>query len=182
MDFFSPGFSKQLDDSGASCTSDDGVVHQNHSFPLTVSATTLSLIRTLSSRAFLTRCDKGSADVFVFDESDAIWNARLSGVTDRCVESGVRYADNHICLNRMFHGKAGACLQSRFVDAHSFYDRIRSCKIDILKDAELLRLLVAVVFDRSDTVFSKMTISPGSISLTYFALTASRAQVSEAMI
>ena len=82
MDFFSPGFSEQLDDSGAGSSPDDGVVHEDHSFSPDGVCYHVEFDANLVLTRFLTRCNKGSADVFVFDESDAIWNARLSGVTD----------------------------------------------------------------------------------------------------
>ena len=91
-------------------------------------------------------------DVFVLDKAHAVGDAALLRVAERCIQTGVRRADDDIGLHGMLLRQEPARLRTGLMHTGALDDGIRAGKVDVLKDASSVRRGAAVVLHRAQTV------------------------------
>ena len=87
------------------CSADNGIVDQNHPFPFNDTPHRRELDPDLIQPLPLSWRDKGPSDIFIFDQPDPIGDPGRPGISQGGVQSGVRDADDHVCLHRVLGGK-----------------------------------------------------------------------------
>ena len=83
VDFLCTGIPQQLDDAGGGGAAHDGVIHQHDPLALDGAGHHVQLDAHAVFALLLAALDKGAADVFIFDEADAVGNAALLRVAER---------------------------------------------------------------------------------------------------
>ena len=116
MDLLGARVPQQLDDAGGGGAADDGVIHQHHPLALDGAGHRVELDADAVLALFLAALDKGAANVFIFDEADAVGDAALLGVAEGGVQAGVRHADDHIGLHGVLLRQEAARLLACLVD------------------------------------------------------------------
>ncbi len=145
MDFLCACFPKEPHDTAAGGAPHDGIVDQHHPFSLHTLLNGTELDLHLVQPGILAGRNKGSADIFIFDQPDAVGNPGFHRKPQGGVQAGVGNAHHDIRPGRMLPGKEPAGFHPRPVHGYPVDHRIRSCKIDIFKDTEL-PFLSATVF------------------------------------
>ena len=86
----------------------------------------------------LTGRNEGTPYVFVFDQSHAVGNPGFLGISQGSIQSGIRNTDDNVRIHRMRLCQNDAGSPSGIMNADPLNDRIRTGKVDMLKDAEFL--------------------------------------------
>ena len=82
----STGIPQQLDDAGRGGAAHDGVIHQHHALALDGAGHHVQLDAHAVLTLLLAALNEGAADVFVFDKADAVGDAALLRVAQRCIQ------------------------------------------------------------------------------------------------
>ena len=151
MDLLGAGVPQQADSAGAGGAPHHRVVHQHHPLAGHGGGDGVELDAHAVFPLGLAALDEGAAHILVFDKADAVGNAAFQRIAQRGVQPGIRRADDHIGLHRVFLGQKTAGLQSGFVDAGALNDRVRAGKIDVLEHAQGMGGGVAVGADAAQT-------------------------------
>ena len=109
MHFFGARFPDKLHDTGACGAADNRIIHQDHPLPLDFRTDRIKLDADQLLTLLLSRRNKGSADIFVFDESDAVRDAGLPRIPNGSIQSRVRDTNHDICIHRMLQCKERTC-------------------------------------------------------------------------
>ena len=122
MHLFCPRFTNQPHNSCRGCTADDRVVDQNHTLAANGlrNRVQLDLHQILAGR--LTGRNEGSSDILVLQKADSVRNAGLLRITKRRIQTGIRNADDHICLHRMLQRKERARPDSRLMNRSAVHN------------------------------------------------------------
>ena len=144
MDLGCTGLTQQIHDPAAGRAAHNGIVDQHDAFPCDrfTDRTQLELYAAVALR--LRRRNKCPSDVFVFDEADAVGNAGCLRKSERGIQSRIRHADDSIRIHRMRRGEQCARLFPCRMNGNAVQNRIRTRKIDILKNTGALRRSAAV--------------------------------------
>ncbi len=95
------GVPQQLDDAGRGGTAHDGVIHQHHALALDRAGDHVQLDAHAVLTLLLAALNEGAADVLILNEADAV-GMPLSWSNQGGVQAGVRHADDHIGIHRVF--------------------------------------------------------------------------------
>ena len=135
MDLGRACVAQQLDQTAAGRAANDRVVDHDDALALDRGAQGVQLEAHRALALVLTRLNKGTGDITVFDEADAVRDARELGVADGCRDTGVRHADNDVRADRMLNGQILASLLTGKLDRRAVDDGVRTGEINILKYA-----------------------------------------------
>lgn len=80
---------------------DDGIVHHHHPLAANLAFHGAELDLDLIYPVILPGGDEGPADIFVFDQADAVGNPRFPGIAHGGVQTGIRHADDNVRVHRM---------------------------------------------------------------------------------
>ena len=152
VDFLRAGLPHELDETCAGGSTYDGVIDQDDTLALDFGADRVQLDLDEVLTLGLSRCDEGSSDVLVLDEADTIRDTGLPAVADRCIETGVRNADDDVCIDRMLLCEELTGTHSGIVYRSTIDDGIRTCEIDILENAGRRLHCLAVILDGAETI------------------------------
>ena len=101
------------------------------------------------------RRDESSSDVFVFDQSDSVWNAGGAAESQRGIQSGIRHADHDVRLNRVCFCQTLPGPQTGCMNGYPVQNGIRPGKIDILKNTMAWMLFSAMLPPGLHTAFAE---------------------------
>ena len=132
-----------LDDGTARRAADDGVVHENDALAAHRGGDDVELDLDSVLAHLLIGRDERSADIFVFQKSDAVGNARSLRVAERRIQTRIGNADDDIRVDLIFFRKERARALSRVVHIAAVDLRIGARRVEVLEHAE--RLLPAAV-------------------------------------
>ena len=141
------GVPQQLDDAGRGGAAHDGVIHQHHPLALDGAGHDVQLDAHAVLALLLAALNEGSADVLILNEADAVGDAALLGVAQGGVQAGVRHADDHIGIHRVFLCQEPAGLLAGLVHRAALDDAVRAGKVDELEHAHLGVRAAAVILD-----------------------------------
>ena len=135
VNLFSPRVAQQFDDPAGRSASYDRIVYHYDpfSFDSVSHGVELYFKRPLALR--LRRLDKGSSYISVFYKSNAVRYLRFPRISERRVETRIRYSDHHVGVDRTLLRQILTRVQSRSVNALAVYHAVRTREIDIFKHA-----------------------------------------------
>ena len=155
MDLLCSRFAQKLYDTPAGRSSDNGIIDQNHIFPLNHTFYRRKLDFYLIQTFALPRRYKRPSNIFVFNQSYAIGNAGFFRKAQGSVQTAVRNSDHNIRVCRIGLRQQFPSPYPRFMDRYSVYHRIRSGKIDILKNTGFFLLFSAMLSSGFHTIRMK---------------------------
>ena len=86
--------------------------------------------------ALLGRLDKGAANIVITNDAKLKRNICRFGIAKRSRHTRIRHRHNQIGTGARFFGKLGANGFACMIDAAPFKNAVRTCKIDIFKNAK----------------------------------------------
>src|SRR5262249_29519702 len=139
--FPGPSFTYHADDLSTGCAAHDRIVHEHDALTFHESANGIEFELHAEIPDRLRRLDEGTADGVIANQTHAERNAGFHRVTDGSGHAGVRNGHDNVCLHRMLTRKQAAEFFAAFVYAAAKDDTVGSREIDMLENAELVRLL-----------------------------------------
>ena len=155
MDFLRTRVPQKLYDPPGGRAPDDGIVHHHHPLAPDFAFHGAELDLDLIYPVILPGGDEGPADIFVFDQADAVGNPRFPGIAHGGVQTGIRHADDNVRVHRMGFCKDLPCPDPGIMNADTVDDGIRPGKVDIFKNAHLFGRGAAVAGVGVDAVAVK---------------------------
>ncbi|MMZ64517.1 hypothetical protein D1872_268550 [compost metagenome] len=104
MHFSSACISQQIDNPARSRTTNDRIIDHHNPFTFDNSANRTQLHFYTLLTQLLTRLNKCTSCVLVFDQAKLVRDTRLLGITDRRGDTGIRYTGDNIRINKRFLG------------------------------------------------------------------------------
>ena len=148
----STGLAQQADGAGARRAADDGVIDQHNALALDRGRDGVQLDAHAALALGLAALNEGAAYIFVLDKAHAVGDTALLRIAERCIQTGVRCADDDIGLHGMLLRQEPARLQTGLMHTGALDDGIRAGEVDVLKDAHRVRRGAAVILHRAQAV------------------------------
>ncbi len=135
VDLFCPSISDHIHNPPAGGASDYAVVHHDDFVSLDVGPDRVHLEPDRRLSHHLVRHDKGPADVPILEKTLTIGNSRTLVKTYGRSDPRIGNWSDHVCIGRVLVGQGGSNLHPDVVDQSSVHDAVRSCEINVLKNA-----------------------------------------------
>ncbi len=155
MYFLCSSFSENLDEPARGGSANDRIVYDDNPLAAYVVLDGVELYEDHLFPLFLGRCDKGSANVLVLDQTHGVGDARRAGESDRGTKTGIGNANDYIGGDAGFAGQNLTHPDAGFKNVDIVHDGVRAGKVDIFENtvlaggffAEVERKNAVVVYD-----------------------------------